>query len=656
MKFRMYYWLVILLLTSNLSAQSPKKVEFGKPSQEDWSLERYANDPDAEAIELYSKGKVSVFLTEHRYLRIKKVVHKKIKVLDADRFDGATIEIPYYRGDDTGQEITNIKAISHYNGTGVYVNGKDIYTKDPTENWYYKAFTFPNVKTGSILEYTYTLESPYFSTYQWEFQGDYPTIYSEFISEIPGNYTYRIGLHGGRELDIHDTSIKDNCFSVDGYGDAADCTYEFYAMKDIPAFKEEDYMLARNNYIAKVKYELKESFSFTGERTKHTKEWKDVDSEFRTDKEMGRQLKYKSFFEKQLPAEILAITDPLEKAKAVYYFIQDYYTWNGEYRIFNDISVKNAFESKSGNIAEINLSLINALRAAGLEDTQLVLSATRDSGIPNQLFPILTEFNYVMAWLKIGDHEYYLDATSKYSPFGMLPYRALNTVARIMNFKKGSYWHPVLPYSKNVIYLNSVLSLNSDGLLTGTVGEQHVGYYGAYKRYQIGTQSQEDYISDKESRNEALEISDLVLENVKDLEGNLKERYEIEMETEVIGNDYYLPTFFLLEYLNENPFKLETRDYLVEMGHPMNFTYLMRLTLDEGLTIKSLPTNKSMKLPEGAGTCTVAYASEGNTLNVRLNFKLVKHDFPPEYYPALKDFFSKTVQITTKEPIVVQKG
>ncbi len=654
MNFRNACLLLTLLISNILYAQLKKEVVFGELSYEDKEFENYPKDPEAEAVVLYSKGKVSIKLTEHRYLRLVKVVHKKIKVLDVRRFEGSTIEIPYYRGEKTGESVTNIKAVTHYNGTKIYVNNKNIYTKDQSEHWHIQSFTFPNVKNGSILEYTYTIETPYFNTYQWEFQEDYPTILSEFTSQIPGNYTYRIGLFGERKLDSHDTSIKLNCFSVDGYGDAADCTYEYYMMQDIPAFKEEDFMLSRNNYISKVKYELKESFDFTGKRTKHTKDWKDVDKEFRYDKEMGRQLKFRSLFENNLPSHISAISDPIEKAKAVYYFIQDHYAWNGNYRIFNDIDVKKAFESKSGNIAEINLSLINALRAMGL-NAELVLSATRDSGIPNQLYPVLTEFNYVMAWLKIGDQEFYLDATDKHTPFGIVPFRVLNSVSRIMDFKNGSYWHPIIPYQKNFIYIKNELSIDPDGLISGKVEEQHHGYFGKLKRYEIEGNNEETYLSNKESRNESLEVSELKIGNQKKLEENLKEQYLVELEAEVIGKEFYVPTFFLMEYLNENPFKLENRDYMVEMGYPMNFTYLSRISVDETLNVKVLPSNKSIKLPDNSGVCTVVYSHSQNMINVRLNFKLIKHEFAPEYYPSLKDFFSKVVQVTTQEPIVLEK-
>ncbi|MCF6184500.1 MAG: UbiD family decarboxylase [Bacteroidales bacterium] len=72
-----------------------------------------------------------------------------------------------------------------------------------------------------------------------------------------------------------------------------------YAIKDIPAFKEEtDFMLSSNNYISRLDFELSQYNRFDGTTDKYTKSWEDVDREFRGDKNVGRQLTKKGFFEK----------------------------------------------------------------------------------------------------------------------------------------------------------------------------------------------------------------------------------------------------------------------------------------------------------------------------------------------------------------------
>ncbi|MCB0457418.1 MAG: DUF3857 domain-containing protein [Flavobacteriaceae bacterium] len=649
--------LLFLCMFSYYTLQAQEKVVgvFGEPTRTDFDLKSYPKDPEAAAVVLFEKGKVSVKLNRQRYLVLYKEVHRKIKVLDAKKFaEDATIDILLYTPKKGKQVITKINAISHLGALKNYVSSSNFYTKDKYENYSEMSFTFPNVQDGSILEYSYTVESPYFHKYEWDFQEKYPKIYSEFISEIPGNYIYRAHLGGLQEFDYKNSYIKNNCFSIDGYGDAADCVYSEFVMKDIPAFKEEDFMLAKKNYISRIQYDLQETISFTGEKTKYTKTWKDVDKEFRFDNEMGRQLKYASYFKDKLPANILSIASTLERAKAIYYFIQENFTWNGEYEIYENIDVKDAYEKKGGNIAEINLMLLNALDAANIK-ADLALSATRNYGFPTLIYPTLTEYNYVMAFLKIDDQEYYLDATNKFTPFGVLPFRALNKVARIMDFKNESYWHPINPVSKNFNYINSKLSLDSQGILTGTIEENYQGYLTVTERDAITTLSREKYISQKENNFSEIEISNFSVENLHDNEEALKVTYSIEQQQSFINNEIFLYPFFLAEYFKENPFKSDKRDYPIEMGYPFSQVLLLNIELDKQYEVSHLPENKTIRLPGNEGVLSVVYLQNGNTITIRYKIDINQASFESEYYLALQDFFSKVVEINTKTPIALKK-
>ena len=69
--------------------------------------------------------------------------------------------------------------------------------------------------------------------------------------------------------------------------------------------------------------------------------------------------------------------------------------------------------------------LVNALNTADLK-AHVMLSSTRDYGLPTTKYPVLTDYNYFMASLKIGDKEYHIDATDKDNPFGIIPFKTLN--------------------------------------------------------------------------------------------------------------------------------------------------------------------------------------------------------------------------------------
>lgn len=79
-----------------------------------------------------------------------------------------------------------------------------------------------------------------------------------------------------------------------------------------------------------------------------------------------------------------------------------------------------------GNLSEINHGLINALQAGDI-DAKIFLSSTRENGFPTKLHPVMTDFNYLMAFVNIDGKEYLLDASEKNLPFNMVSYDALNS-------------------------------------------------------------------------------------------------------------------------------------------------------------------------------------------------------------------------------------
>jgi len=649
---------VLLLFFSTFSfsinSQQNTTIEFGKPSFQELSMKSFPKDPEASGIILYEMGQYNIELVRNYILLIKKV-HVKMKVIDASKFKHATINLYLYHTKNDAEKLTKIKAITHNKNLQTYVKTDDYFDIDETENWTTKRFTFPNVKDGSVLEYTYTITTPFFFNFGgWSFQGDMPTVYSEFNSEIPVNYLYNRALYGKYKLAINDVKIKENCFSLPSISKPGDCEITKYVMKDIPAFKEEKYMLAKSNYLARVDYELMTFYDFNGLKHKYSKSWKDVDKEFKNDKDIGRQLNNNNYFEDKLPSDILATVDELEKAKKIYFFIQQHFTWNGNYGVFSKSRVKKAFENKIGSAPEINLSLINTLKAADL-DAKLILHSTRKNGLPKTSFPVITDFNYILALLTIGENQYILDASDKQIPFNMVPFKALNIQGRVMDFKKGSYWTPIEPFKKNTNYIMSQLTLNVDETITGSVSEIYTGYEAVDKRKELAKNDLSEYKSKKESSLSDVEINDLTFENIKKLVQPLKEKYTITFSPEVTGDKIYLFPYFLQTILSKNPFQLKERNYLVELGYPISNTYILSLDLQGKYEVEHLPSNKKIKLMGDAGECTVLYSYKSGKISLRFSFNLKNYRFYAQDYQGLKDFFNQVVEIQTKEAIVLKR-
>lgn len=646
--------IIFLFFILNANSQVSYIHTFGEPLEEEFALNSYPSDPDTAGIVLYERGNYTVEKADG-YIRLFKDVHRKIKVLDAKNFNGAEISISYYRERNVRENITGLKAITHNGTIKKYVGESATFDQDVSTFYSEKKFTFPDVKDGSILEYTYRIETPYFFNIgRWAFMNEYPTIYSELHIEIPGNYNYNRTLHGSRELDINHAEIKKACFHLPGFRVPGDCEVATYAMKNVPAFKTENHMLSKHNYIPALNFELAEMVYLDQTRKVYSKSWKNVDREFLANKDLGRQLTYKNYFRRNLPDSILSISKDLDRAKAVYYYMQSRITWNDRERFLNLARVKEAYEEGVGNSSEINLALINALNAVGL-DAKIMAIATRDRALPTNLHPVISDFNYAIVFLEIDNKKYFLDATEKYSEFGVLPHRALNLEGRVFDFKKGSYWEPIQAIDKNMHYANIQMEADAKGLFHGKINEVYTGQIALPKRRTNNNVLHEDIIKRKQSENENLNISNYKIENAQDFDQPYKESYDFTLYEQPISSVLYLYPFVMQNYFPENPFPKKQRLYPIDLGFSVSNNYLVSIDVKDQYEIVKVPSNRILKLPENDGELSVVYEIVGSKINIRLNVKLNTTSYSQEAYQSLHEFFDMLVNVQAQEPIELKK-
>ena len=650
--------LILSLSMLSLIVYSQDKVsyKFGRISQADYDLTVYEKDSTANAIFLYEHGKTTFHDTDRRVV-IRTTYYAKVKIFNKEGEDNATISIPiYHRNSKTSENVTKVRAITHNGIVKTSIEKENIYTKKINEHWSEVKFTMPNIKPNSIIEYEYVFETPFkFNFKGWEFQADIPKIYSKFYALVPGNYIYNRLLIGTQELVENSSNIKKRCFSIAGIVGEADCEELTYAMQDVPAFIEEDFMTAKNNYLSAIKFELSQFNGFDGLKTKYTKRWKDVDKEFRTEKSIGKQLKKIDVIKKLLPATLLKEENSIEKAKKIYYFIQNHITWNEKYRMFSEVNVKEAYTKKIGNATEINIALINALVAAGF-DTEIMLISTRNNGLPTKLHPVMTDFNYAIVKLNIGETSYLLDATNKLLPFDTLPYRALNSYGRVMNFKKGSYWYEIHPKKNNITLTSLNLTLNEDGNFKGEMRQTYNGYRAISKRIKIKTKDEDDYLSEIEDAyngDASLVIDSYKNTNLDSIEKPLIESFDITIESELNGK-HLLINPFIIDKISVNPFKLQERTYPINFGYPRTYQYILKLKIPQEYKIKELPKKIIFSLPNNGGRYLFSTQQKNNEISLVSRMSIKKSFFLPDAYPYLKEFYNQIIK-TQKSLITLEK-
>jgi hypothetical protein len=642
----------LVILSSNAQTSG---FPFGQVTYRELETPGYSKDTSAVAVVLKEFGE-AYFENGDDYNLIFKH-HVKIKILKKGGLDYADFEIPIRKIDSKNESIRSIRASTFNVENGsmreVKFNPKDVFTENLNKYWDIKKFALPNVRVGSIIEVEYELESPFVMTFRtWEFQSDIPKVSSEFRASIPGNYRYNISLRGYLTLSKNKNEIAKNCFNL---GSAkADCLVLEFAMNDVPAFVDEEYMTARSNFLSAIHFELSEILFPDGGRDKLTKEWKDVEHELRQDSKFGIQLKRGGdIVDEKVEQLVQGETDQLLKAQKIYDFIKGWYRWNDVYGEYSEFGIKKAFDNKVGNVGDINLSLVAALKYAGFDVEPLLLS-TRLNGLVSELHPVLTDFNYVIAKLNLNGKVYLLDATEDYLCFGLIPERCLNGKGRVIG-EKESYWYDLNAPEKQKQISVQKLKIDTDGTIRGSVQNMFFGYDAMNQRKIIsGFSTEKDFIQSLTKGWETGTISSYKIENASDPLKPLSITLEVEIGTDLGGSPTQLLNLFMFDRWEKNPFRSSERFLPVDFGVPIEEVVSMSLEYPAGYEIDELPGKVGLSLPAGGGRYLFTIQNTSNTLTMYSSLVINKPVYSSEEYHYLKELFSHVVA-TQQTDLVLKK-
>jgi len=646
--------LIFLAFTNSVFCQNIEDSENFIVTKADLEQKVYPKDSTANALILYEVGKSWV---DRNDFELNTIVRRKLKILNRDGFNEGTIGVVLYdNGKGKKEKIEDIKAtiynIENDEITSTKLNEADIFEEAYDENYTIVKFTFPNLKEGSVIDYSYKTESPFMFKYKgWNFQGNIPKIYSEYNASIPGNWEYNIKLVGGKRLTTKSSKLKKHCLNTSN-GSSANCAEYKYAMKDIPAFIEEDYMTTKNNYLARIEYELKTFRAFDGRIDHITASWEDTDKEIKRETDLGRELRKSAVVKNLLPDSIVSIKNTLEKSKAIFKFVQRNYNWNEEFKVLYNISIKDLTKENSGSIGEINALLHNLLLEEHIEAKPVLLS-TRQNGFATQIYPVLSDFNYLLVQVKIDGTNYLLDATDKFLTFGQIPFRCLNQHGRLIDFDEESTWVDIKPEKSSKIQYISGMNLDDQLHLTGKVRSVSSGYHGlnAKKSYNDYKSS---YLKTFEKENSDINFDNLevVTTNVDDK--NFSINFEISSEISAVGNKIFLNPY-ILKFFSKNPFKLQERSYPVDFGYEDTYIFTSTLTLDESYKILELPKPVNIGLPDNKATLTSQFKQSGNTIQIYFKLAFNESVYEPIFYDALKELMSTVVDVQTNALIVLER-
>jgi Domain of Unknown Function with PDB structure (DUF3858)/Domain of Unknown Function with PDB structure (DUF3857) len=630
------------LLSQNVAvAQTKSNIKFGKITIQDFNLSAHSFDSSASAIILADIGDCYYNMGTMINTR-----HRRMKIINNKGFNIANIEIPLYVNGMHGQHITNLKANTYNIENGqiqeIKLDSKSTYTEHVVDNFEFKKFTFPAIKEGSIIEYSYQIESPInFNISTWEFQGRYPCLWSEFSASIPEYFNFVFLSQGYLPYYI---KPKDD---PQYHGDYR------WVMKDVPAIKDEPYTTTISNHIAKIEFQLS-SIWMSGRLTDILSNWPKIGKLLMEDVYFGADIgKNNGWMDDEMISITAGAHSDLEKARKIFRFVRDNFSSKSSSGIYASTALKTVFKNRSGTEAEINLLLSAMLNHEKILSKPVILS-TRPHGYTNELYPLMTRYNYVVCYASIDSSDCFLDASVSVNGFNHLPDYCYNGQARIVDEE-----NPVpvyfTPDSLREQKITNVLIINDEkGNLTGSF-QSTLGYCESFElREKIKKKSEGDFSKEFVAGiGPDIRIGQVEMDSLAKLEDRIKIHFDFDMKP-FSGEDiiYFNPMF--TEGRVENPFKALDRQYPVEMPYAIDKTYLLEMEIPAGYTIEELPKSAQMSLNENDGYFEYLVQKSDHSIQMRSRIKLNKTFFSPEEYTLLRDFYT-TVLKKQSEMIVFKR-
>lgn len=653
-----------------VQAQDKMPVKFGKVTPQDFTVTAGSLDSAADAVVVADFGTSAFVGNVKGWFNIEFHHSKRMRVLTKKGFDAAIITIPLYATDKEAEKVEGLRATTYTLEDGKVVetklDSKSIFENKVGKNEIEEKFTFPALKEGAILEYSYTQVSPFlFELQPWAFQSQYPCLWSEYQVEMPNFFKYVTLSQGDLPFKVNTTDSRQVNFHVtipggsdrDDHEDFEDNVVTHrWVMANIPALKEEQYSTTVLNYISKIEFQMSGiQFPFPGSLYKDVMgNWQSFNEELLKDNDFGVDLgRGNSWLDDDLNTITKGATGSLEKARKIYAYVRDNFTCTSNSGLELTNPLKTTYKTRNGNVADLNLLLTAMLVHEKIQADPVILS-TRAHGFTNELYPLLSRFNYVVSKVVIDSTEYYLDASDPWLGFGQLPARCYNGYARVINKERPSY--VVLDANARHEGKTTLVMISNDEK-SGLVGnfQSLPGYDEALKmRHGIKEHGQKDFLKNLQTAYS----SDAVVSNLQFdsllLPGQpLEEDYDFRLTPDTIANIYYFNPM-MGEGYKENPFKSAERHYPVEMSSTIDETYTLMMEIPKGYVVDEMPKSAKVSFNTDEGFFEYLIVKDDQHIQFRSRIKLVKATYAPEDYATLRDFFGFVVK-KESEQIVFKK-
>ncbi|WP_375579214.1 DUF3857 domain-containing protein [Marivirga tractuosa] len=573
----------------------------------------------------------------------------KIEILSEDGLNWANAMIPHSENDSLLYIKGHTYNLDESNTLQIDSLKTETIEKETKNGIVENYFSLPNVKVGSIIEYSYQIKiEDWQQLNSWYFQNDIPVVKSIYTTEVPNYLLFYKYLEGSLNLDDFSRKtvkkmVKDK---------QTDVLIEDYRMDSIPAYIQEADVPGSDYFISKLKFKLaeytlpKKSTEFLLPQNYEELAYNWAGSPFF--KEAYTRSSY-------LQNEIDKIYHPelfkTDVMKGFYFFIRNNFSVDLS---FNEKSLEEAYKARKGTPQQINMLLTKMLNQSGFDAYLIALSSleNRPTYPENPYFEL---FDVYICMVRYNGKNYFLDASDKNLLFNMLPPNFINNGGLVISQKAPGFVPLDFNFDDKEM-VTAEFEISDTATIKGEYEVKREGYavYSFDSRFLNSNRSYNDYLIETIFENMDWEIKKHEVNEEFEENKILKEYLSFVRPVDSTATNYMEIKPVVLNEFAENQLKAEKRQNPITLYTPLIRKASYSYKIPEGWTVVEYPSNKNIALEDGKGKLMYQYKKIGDSLKIEYTIDYDQVIYMPDEYPMIKTFLQEVTDALNQKIILIR--
>ena len=631
--------------------------KFGDVSDTELDMTVYPPDTSAAVVILYRNKEVDLSFSDSFGLKRTETFTERVRIMKESGKDYPDYKITYITSCDPREMVSKIKVWTTNRENGkktVYkLSKKMIYDEKVDENHHCVSFSAENVRVGSVVDVTFTLESPYVADIGTVFiQTYYPINYSEATVSYANYFTFNRKERG--YLRCYKDSRVENATML--FSGGLTLPYEMvidhYWGYDLPAMKVSRYCYCPDLYRQGYEYDLRR-FYLPGQFTREfSTTWGHVDEKLRTDG-IVKEFHARSRFGNEVAAILAETEDENERIVKIRNLVVSKVRWNEKTGIRPKSA--DAFKSQEGNAASINALVASALNEAGYV-VEPVFILTRDDGMILDFHVSVDAYNAVLLQVVAPSGKiYYMDAARDSGYLNVLPPTYNVSKARVVPLNAGGSWVDISKLTRNQTGRAVTMNVSADGKINGKDIIQGSNSCAARMKNSIKHYGNDEKFIQAIENEDGITIDEFSKEGDDKWSPTARIEYTWTGRAKTAG-DYIYVKPFVTKFQDESDFRESERMVPIDFPFAETINYTAVITIPEGYVVESMPQQTVIPCKPLGGRALLQCLYDGAE-TVSLTFRLSREAVvvPETEYQAVRDFWDMLIGLYNST-IVLKKA